>query len=86
MAHTTFTTDPNLILFIVYGIIYALGFFTGAYFLIIGAGILLMGTATHLTLFSLSWQSITFMLLLGLGSIYHGIFLIMQERKKDGRK
>lgn len=78
--------DINLVIFFVFGVLYALGFNAGAYPLIIGAGILIIGTATSLTLFSTTAFNVIFAMLIGLFAIYHGIILIQKERKNNVRR
>ena len=75
--------DINLIIFFVFAILYFLGIYGGAYLLIIGAGVLIIGNATSLTLFSTPALNIVFAILIALFSIYHGILLIRKEKKNN---
>ena len=81
MAHH----ETLLIIFIAYGILYFLGYYTKSFFPVIAAGIIALGTINHMDLFSINLLNYTFMILLGLGTIYHGIFLIRENKKKNGR-
>lgn len=73
--------DINYVIFFVFGVLYLIGFTAGAYLLIIGAGILILGSYASITLFPTDWYNVVFCMLIGLFSIYHGVILIMQERK-----
>ena len=75
--------DINYVIFFVFGVLYLIGFSAGAYLLIIGAGILMLGSYASITLFPTDWYNVVFTMLIGIFSIYHGIILIMQERKND---
>jgi len=73
--------DANVAIFFIFAVLYLIGHSTKSYVLIIGAGILLLGTAGTLTLFSLPWQNYVFAIMLSLSSIYHAIALIKAGRE-----
>lgn len=77
------TDNINLVIILIYSLLYYTGFKTGGNALVIGAGIFILGTATTFSLLANDLFNITFSILLGIYAIYHGIFLIMSERKNN---
>lgn len=79
-------TDVNIIVFFVFGVLYLIGFSAGASVLVIAAGIFMLAMGGTIDLFGSVLFNQTFAILLGMASIYHGIVLIMEERKNARRR
>jgi membrane protein implicated in regulation of membrane protease activity len=73
--------DINVVLFFVFGVLYLIGYLTGAYFLMIIGGGVIMFAGGSLTLFDQAWMNYVFAMLTGIGAIMHAVITIRNPPK-----